>query len=209
MNFEQTAFDESTQEIKRKAYSRLAPEIADLSKSFPFSPIHNPRDRIIAAIETRLPSYDRATALVEAYLQHVSLFFRPVKREQIMEELIPTFYMHRKGEQRDSSEIVEHQLALLLAVFACGAAGDLTLEACNEEGETYWQLARSALSLHSIFEGTSLTTVQAVALIGVYDIHSASVQTIESAFKLLTLALCLGISVSSCAAYVNYIMLSY
>lgn len=97
---------------------------------------------------------------------------------------------------RGGTEILEHQLALLLAIFACGAAGDLTLEACNDEGETYRQLAQSALSLHSVFEGTSLATVQAVAIIGAYGIFSASAQTIESPFKLLTLALSLGITVS-------------
>lgn len=59
---------------------------------------------------------------------------------------------------RSGTEILEHQLALL-AIFACGAAGDLTLEACDEEDETYRQLAKSALSLHSVFEGTSLATV--------------------------------------------------
>lgn len=36
-------------------------------------------------IKERLPSYERATALVEAYLQHLSWFFRPVERDQIME----------------------------------------------------------------------------------------------------------------------------
>lgn len=198
----------------------LPPEITHLTCSFPFSPVHDPKDKILATLESHLPSYDRATALVEAYLQHISFFFRPVKREQIMEELLPKFYQRRgdAGAERTpvargavhspssaatrvtrdgSPDIVEHQLALLLAVFACGAAGDLTLDACNEEGETYRQLARSALSLHSVFEGTSLATVQAVALIGAYDFHSASAQTIESAFKLLSLAHCLGVTVSS------------
>ena len=148
-------------------------------------------------IESRLPSYERATALVEAYLAHISCFFRPVEREQIMEELLPRFYKRRSYQQlmQGDSEIVPHQLALLLAVLACGAAGDLTLDACNEEGETYHQLARSALSLHSIFEGTSLTTVQAVALIGTYDVYTAGSQTIESAYKMHSLAFCLGISV--------------
>lgn len=118
-----------------------------------------------------MPSYDRATALVEAYLQHISSFFRPVSREQITEELLPKFFRRSSGglrvpasvaAPRSGTGILEHQLALL-AIFACGAAGDLTLEAsleaCDEEDETYRQLAQSALSLHSVFEGTSLATV--------------------------------------------------
>ena len=160
-------------------------------------------------LESHLPSYDRATALVEVYVQHISFFFRPVKREQIVGELIPKFYKrHGRDEKRaakDDAEITEHQLALLFAVFACGAAGDLTLDSCNEEGETYRQLARSALSLHSVFEGTSFATVQAVATIGAYDFHSASSQTIESAFKILSLALGLGITVHSPLPFISAI----
>lgn len=115
-----------------------------------------------------MPSYDRATALVEAYLQHISSFFRPVSREQITEELLPKFFRRGSGglrvpaavaAPRSGTEILEHQLALLLAIFACGAAGDLILEACDEEDETYRQLAQSALSLHYVFEGTSLAMV--------------------------------------------------
>lgn len=205
-------FNEKTQEVKNKAKSKLAPEFVYLINSFPFHSISNPKDQILATIDTHLPPYERATALVESYLQHISLFFRPVRREQIMEELIPKFYKRSRGaghepnaaSARDSSEIVEHELALLLAVFACGAAGDLTLEACNEEGEMYQHLARCALSLHSVFEGTSLATVQAIALIGTYDMHSASAHTVESAFKLLSLSLCLGITVSNESSCVDY-----
>lgn len=191
------AVNDNAEEVKERALARLPPEITHLSDAFPFSPARTPKDRMMAIIESHLPPYERATALVEAYLQHISCFFRPVEREQITEELLPRFYK-RRGFQlspTDDPEIVAHQLALLLAVFACGAAGDLTLDACNEEGETYRQLARSALSLHSVFEGTSLTTVQALALVGVYDVFNAGSQTIESAYKLHSLALCLGVSV--------------
>lgn len=202
----QTAYDKRSEEVKRVVYSKLPPEITHLATTFPFSSINNSKETIIAAIESRLPTYERATALVEAYIQHIACFFRPVRREQIMEELIPKFFKRNRNARyepvsssspRYGSEIFEHQLALLFAVFACGAAGDLTLEACNEEGETYRQLARSALSLHSVFEGTSLATVQAVALIGAFDVFSASMETIETPFKMLTLALSLGITVSS------------
>ena len=136
--------------------------------------------------------------MVESYLQNTSSLFRPIKRDQIVEELIPLFYKRRGPPKQStvSSEIAAHQLALLLAVFACGAAGDLTQETCNEEGETYKQLAQCALGLYSVFEGTSLATVQALALMGAYDLYSASVQTLESAFKLLGLAHCLAITVN-------------
>lgn len=189
--------NDDAEEVKERALAKLPHEIVYLSDTFPFSPVRPPKDRIMAIIESRLPPYERATALVEAYLQHTSCLFRPVEREQIMEELLPRFYKRRVPQStlKGDPEILAHQLALLLGIFACGAAGDLTLEACNEEGETYRQLAWSALSIRSIFEGTSLATVQAVALIGAYDIYNAGSQTIESAYKLHSLAMCLAVSV--------------
>lgn len=176
--------------------SKLPTEIAYLSDAFPFSPAYIPKDQIRLLIESRLPPYERATALVETYLQHVSLFFRPVDREQIMEELMPTFYKKREPSQTENETgTAVHRLALLLAVFACGAMGDLTKDICNEEGELYRQLARTALSLQSIFEGTSLATVQAVAMIGSYEFFSCSTHTMESAWKMQTLSFSLASSV--------------
>lgn len=148
-------------------------------------------------IKERLPSYERATALVETYLQHLSWFFRPVKRDQIMEELIPTFYKQRASVDTSESEagLEAHQLALLFGVFAAGSAGDMTMEPYSAEGELYRQLGRAALSLHSIFDGTSLVTVQALSLIATYDFFSCNTQTLDTAWKLVSMALCLASSV--------------
>lgn len=152
---------------------------------------------LLQLVLTRLPPYERATALVEAYLAHLSCFFRPVQRAQIMEELLPRYYKHKeKAVLEDEKGVSVHELALLLAVLASGAAGDLTQEASNEEGELYRQLARCALSLHNIFEGTSTATVQALSLVGTYDFFSANAETLESSWKMLSLAMYLASSVS-------------
>lgn len=176
--------------------SRLPAEIVHFTETFPFSPVYVPKDQIRLLIESRLPTYERATALAEAYLQNVSLFFRPVDREQIIEELIPAFYKKRvqTGDENETGAAV-HRLALLAAVFACGSMGDLTLETTNEEGELFRQLSRTALSLQSIFEGTSLATVQAVALLGLYEFFSCSSRTLESAWKMQALSFSLASSV--------------
>ena len=120
-----------------------------------------------------------------------------------MEELLPKFYTRLTYPQaeNDKLEITEHQLALLFGVFACGAAGDLTLPFHNNEGETYRWLARSALSLHPVFDGTTVATVQAVAILGAYDLTSNPFQTFASAFQMVSLALHLGISVSYTTSY--------
>lgn len=152
---------------------------------------------ILQLVLTRLPTYGRATALVEAYLAHLSCFFRPVQRAQIMEELLPRYYKHKeKAVLEDEKGVSVHELALLLSVLASGAAGDLTQEAFNEEGELYRHLARCALSLHNIFEGTSTATVQALSLVGAYDFFSANAETLETSWKMLSLTMCLASSVS-------------
>lgn len=176
--------------------SKLPAEIVHLTETFPFSPVYVPKAQIRLLIESRLPTYERATALAEAYLQHVALFFRPVDREQIIEELIPAFYKKREqtGDENETGAVV-HRLALLAAVFACGSMGDLTLETANEEGELFRQLSRTALSLQSIFEGTSLATVQAVALLGLYEFFSCSSRTLDSAWKMQALSFSLASSV--------------
>lgn len=181
---------------KMAIQSRLPAEILHFTETFPFSPVYIPKDQIRSLIESRLPTYERATALAEAYLQHISLFFRPVDREQLMEELIPMFYRNREqASDENETGTVVHRLSLLTAVFACGSMGDLTLETTNEEGELFRQLSRAALSLQSIFEGTSLATVQAVALLGLYEFFSCSSRTLESAWKMQALSFSLASSV--------------
>lgn len=186
--------------------ARLPSEIVYFDETFPFSPVCMPKDQIRQLIELRLPSYERATALGEAYLQHISSYFRPVDREQIMEELIPNFYKKR-GESKYGMTV--HSLALLIAVFASGAMADLTQDSCNEEGELYHRLSRTALGLQSIFEGTSLATVQAVALTGLYEFFSCSTSTLDSASKLQSLSFFLATSVRLCSALTYYTLVDW
>ncbi len=121
-----------------------------------------------------------------------------VDRQQIVEELLPAVYKRRRSNlspmERDPDEVVDlHDLALTLVVFACGAAGDLTLTPYNSEAETYRQLARATLGLKNIFDGASLSAVQAVCMLGMFDIVSGRHNTLETAWKML----CLGFSLSA------------
>ncbi|KAI5123022.1 hypothetical protein M0805_007643 [Coniferiporia weirii] len=180
----------------------LPDEINHAAKAFPFAPVYLPKDQIYALIEAQLPSYERATALVEAYLEHVTWFFRPVKREQIMEDLLPIIYKRRWSEQPNSekecfpkAEDEAHRLALLLMVLACGAVADLTLAPSNAEAELYNHLGRAALSLRSVFDGASFRTVQAVMLLAIYDFFSCAKASNEYAWKMLSFGLVLASSI--------------
>lgn len=124
-----------------------------------------------------------------------------------MEELLPRYYKYREDAiLEDEKGVAVHELALLLAVLASGAAGDLTQDAFNEEGELYRHLTRCALSLHNIFEGTSIATVQALSMAGSYDFFSANAETLETAWKVLSLTLCLASSVSEPNIFGNQLL---
>lgn len=158
-------------------------------------------------LEEHLPSYERATALAEAYLENVAWLPRPIQREQIFEELIPIVYKHigcYKGVEGEFSESMNakvlqkmHTLALSFSLFACGAAADLTQDPQNAEGALYSYLAKAALNAHSVFDyGASMETVQTLQLISTYDFFSCSSSTLESSWKVMSFGMLLAISVS-------------
>ena len=63
-----------------------------------------------------------------------------------MEELLPTVYRRKATSSGNADNPIEiHDLALAFAVFACGAAGDLTQKPNNEEGRAYYTLARASM----------------------------------------------------------------
>ncbi|OCB91784.1 hypothetical protein A7U60_g956 [Sanghuangporus baumii] len=192
--------------------SALPSPISYLSKTFPFTPLYLPTREIQEYIEEKLPSYERASSLTEAYLENLSWFFRPVEREQIMGELIPIVYKKRRrtfnrngsnGSQNGTpgpdsptdSPTDAHVLALLLAVFAAGAVADLTLPPWNDEADLYHHLARTALSLKPVFEGAGLHAVQAISLIGAYDLFACRKNEMEGAWKILTFSLSIAASI--------------
>ena len=148
-------------------------------------------------IDSHLPSYERASALCEAYLENLSWFFRPIEREQIMEELIPSVYKKRCQYADATADVDYHELSALLMVFSVGAVADLTLEPFNDEAEKYYHLSRAAISLKPIFDGASFAGVQAVALMGAYDLFACRKPSLEGSWNMLNLAMLLAASVSS------------
>lgn len=182
---------------------------------FPFAPAHLPRAEILRMIESRLPSYQRATTHIEAYFVHVAWYSRLVMREQVFDEILPSVYRRCAtgsaaaekpdidialgraigGDYKDT--VYVHRLALLFAILACGAAADLAMPVNNEEAQLYEQLARTGISLRSVFEGTSLESVQTVVLLSSYQFYTCRTLTFEPAWKTMIFGMTLGVSVSA------------
>ncbi|KAG6902306.1 hypothetical protein C0995_001916 [Termitomyces sp. Mi166 len=152
----------------------VSPEISQLSSSFPFTTPNSPEtyEKALDVLFGYLPSQPRAWSLCETYMEHVSWAFRPMKRDEIIDETLSPIYKSMKERRSTDSPgphtIFPHKLAVLFLVFALGALVDLTLEPYNAESDTYYHLSRACLSLRSIFESPEITTVQAVVLMASY-----------------------------------------
>lgn len=196
-----------------EALANLPDEIKQIAGGFPFSTGPFPRPKIRALIKENLPTYERATSLVEAYLENLSWFSRPIKREQAMEELLPLLYKREWTEASEEDRTREspemHQLALALGLFSCGAVVDLTLPPHNAEAILYNHLCRAALSLESVFASSSFETVQTVVLISKFEFFTSKKATLESAWKLLSFGFILATGVSKPPNYVAFSHLNH
>ncbi|KIP01519.1 hypothetical protein PHLGIDRAFT_32525 [Phlebiopsis gigantea 11061_1 CR5-6] len=174
----------------------LSSDLEALSFTFPFALSTDAHDTIMNKLESHLPPQPRAWALCETYLEQFTWWFRPIKRDELINEILmpiyktvadPTkFAYHRKTDQESSR--CPHLLATLFFVLAVGALVDLTLPACSAEAEKYYRLGRTALSLRSVFDSPELETVQAVGLMAGYHSLCTFRYTLESAWALGGLA---------------------
>ena len=159
---------------------------------------------VLEKIEENMPSVARASSLCETHLENFCWIQHVVDRQQITDELLPSFYgpngsarLTCKAERRLEA-VTAHELALLLMIFSTGALSDLTLPPPpNDEAERYYQMALAALSLTPVLGAATLPAVQVVALMAVYNAHCARNNTLDLAGTLFNLAANLGVSVSA------------
>ncbi|KAI0816939.1 fungal-specific transcription factor domain-containing protein [Trametes gibbosa] len=98
-----------------------------------------------------------------------------------------------------STQPSSHDLALMLVLFCFGALTDPTLPPAphNEEASRYYQLTRAALSLEPVLDRPpSVTTVQTLSLMGIYQGMVADEHSIETTWALMGLSSKLAQSVS-------------
>lgn len=143
-------------------------------------------------LENCLPPYPRAWSLFETYVEHFTWYFRPLKREDVIEDLLKPFYKNKT----DNALRRPHNIAVLYFLFANAALCDLTLPPYNEEAENYYRLGRAALSLQCIFSQTEMQTVEAISLMGAYHSMSGPRHCLGGAWNITSLACKLGQHVS-------------
>jgi hypothetical protein len=113
---------------------QLSLELTRLSNAFPFGAEGN-AEKALDLLFNHLPSQPRAWSLCETYMEHAAWVFRPLKRDEIVNDVLSPIYKAQKERQTSGStsthNISSHRLAVLFLVFALGALVDLTLEPCE------------------------------------------------------------------------------
>ncbi|KAF7301357.1 Zn(2)-C6 fungal-type domain-containing protein [Mycena indigotica] len=180
----------------------LSLEIARLSNSFPFS-AGGPPGRALDLLFDYLPDQPRAWTLCETYMEQCAWQFRPISREEMIDDFLTPIYKSARDRKNWQSEtefphaISPHRLAVLFLTFALGALVDLTLEPHNIESDQFYHASRAALALRSIFDSPEMATVQAVLLMASYHNMGGRRYTMESSWSLMCLGSKLAQSVCS------------
>ncbi|KAG1779822.1 fungal-specific transcription factor domain-containing protein [Suillus placidus] len=174
----------------------MSADVSRLESSLPFSltgiPDHDQCQSILGSLLTLLPPYPRASALCETYMENAAWIFRPIRREELIDDILSPVYALAQKRQSNTSEskmeCPEHTIAALYMVFAQGALMDLTLPSCNQEAEDYFHLGRVALSLRSVFESPTTHTIQALAVMGYCYSNRGKQNALNSAWSIMALA---------------------
>jgi hypothetical protein len=185
---------------------RVSAEITRLLK-FPFG-AEDATENTLDAILNHLPPQPRAWSLYEVYEEHASWIFAPLKREEVIDDILSPIYKAVKEKQTSGSSAIEsisrHKLAVLFFIFALGALVDLTLEPCklprcfsqyqwmhphlaalldSADSETYYHLGCACLSLRSVFDSPEVSTIQAVFLMASFHTWGGKKHTMDSAVR--------------------------
>lgn len=183
---------------------RVSSEISHLSSIVPFNfagiSDDDKQNQVMDALFNLLPDYPRATSLCETYMENAAWVFRPITREELIDEILAPVYAVAHDRKQDVSEVKRevssHTLAVLYMVFAHGALTDLTLPPYNTEAENYFHLGRLALSLHSVYDLPNTQTLQALCLMALYHANHGRNPTVDSAWSIIAFANKLAQSVS-------------
>ncbi|KAF9482496.1 hypothetical protein BDN70DRAFT_875065 [Pholiota conissans] len=171
-------------------YLPVSLEIARLSAAFPFGTDES-IDKPLEYLFDQLPPEPRAWTLCETYMEQATWAFRPIKREELIDEILSPIYKVVKEKKSSGSyafdTVSAHRLAVMFHVFALGALVDLTLEPYNKEADIYYHLGRSCLSLRSVFDSPEMATVQAVLLMAAYHGNAGKRYTMDSSWALTSL----------------------
>ncbi|KAI0049518.1 hypothetical protein FA95DRAFT_1588235 [Auriscalpium vulgare] len=183
--------------------------IIEIARAFPDASVRLPLD----ALEAYLPHWERAAQLCALYLNQAPWFFGAVRARQLHEEILPMFYPEAATPPQSTSQpqstpqltSTPHDLGLLFVILCFGAATDESLPPAptNTEADMYYLLTKAALALDPVMDrAPTVSTVQALSLMAIYQGLVANEHSIESTWALMGLATKLAQSVNrDCARW--------
>ena len=188
-----------THDVVPATLPALQDVILQLSAAWPLSRAEPSPENVLPLIYSYMPSIERASSLVETFLEHCSWMYSVVKRDQLIDELLPklkTSLANPYTLSYDDMILGFDDISLLFMVFSLGAWADLTLPPYNEQAEQYHQLSKAVATLGNFIRNPSLAAVQALYLMGCYVSMSSRKNLIEPAMSIINLASSLARSVS-------------
>ncbi|KIY61576.1 hypothetical protein CYLTODRAFT_495190 [Cylindrobasidium torrendii FP15055 ss-10] len=138
------------------------------SRTFPFTPM-GPFEEVVDMIKGHLPSWERAVTLCKLYVEHSTWLFHGLMEDQLMDELLPDIF---NRAQSNDEATRPHDLSLLFVVFAIGELSEA--EPNQARAEHFYQISRAAISLQPMLEKPSMSTIQALHIMSVYNAMSGS-----------------------------------
>ncbi|KAJ6538854.1 hypothetical protein DFH09DRAFT_1368755 [Mycena vulgaris] len=164
-----------------------------VTESFSFSSCRPPdwdMDQALGQLFTHLPLEVRALSLCETYYRNGCWTGMPLAQDETLELLMEIYGPFRigEGEEKHRSRVILQQMAVLYFILALGSLVDLELPPYSLEADHYFDLGCAAMSVRSLFEGPTLVTVQALALMALYYAHGGRRYTVEGAWSAISLA---------------------
>ncbi|KAJ7116327.1 fungal-specific transcription factor domain-containing protein [Mycena epipterygia] len=163
----------------------LPPNIAEFGDVFPSG---RPSAAKLQQIRSLLPPYAQAIALCDAYLSHGALFFRPLKRDELLGPFLQSIYSPEGSEEGADTPTTPHAIATFFFVIALGALLDLRLPPYNADAERFYGAGRAALGLRAVYDSPLVDTVRAIGLMATYHSLAGKKYSRDSAWCLMSIA---------------------
>lgn len=162
---------------------------------------------ILTNLRSRLPPWDRALELIDVFYRGIGWYCRPIQRDQVVDEILPTFYPDKASYPPSvgPSEFCEidrdnpHFLALFFSILSVGAISGSS--GSGDDAEEYFQNARASMALKSVFENPGLVCVQATALMAVYLVSTSRAKTVDATWLMMKFASNLALNVGANFSY--------
>ncbi|KAG8902476.1 hypothetical protein FRB99_004448, partial [Tulasnella sp. 403] len=152
-------------EPERRTLPWLSDPSSHHAQALPFATLTSHVESVKIELRRCLPQqYHTACKLADSYFANAAWMYNPLHQGPFFRDVLQPLY-----DQSQTRPVSSHALAVVFSVFALGILVDLERQPYDREGERYHILSKSALSLESCLENTTIHAVQALILMAYYN----------------------------------------